>query len=97
MNDRELLQAVIRGALRGAVAELKKESNGVTHAPEKSAKKTRWKHGPVAKVQLRRGRPPVPPNVVREMRRMRSFGMSAKKIGKKLGLSHFTVYKYTKS
>lgn len=45
----------------------------------------------------RKGRPAVPEATVRKMRRLRNAGVPAQAIAKKMGLSHFTVYKYTKA
>ena len=51
----------------------------------------------VAKKQPgKRGRPGVPAETVAEMKKLKAEGMEVGKIAKKVGLSHFTVYKYTK-
>lgn len=44
-----------------------------------------------------RGRPGVAQDVIKAMRKMRASGVPAVKVAKRFGLSHFTVYKYTKA
>ena len=54
---------------------------------------------PIARKQKqpgKRGRPGVPAETVAEMKKLKAAGMEVGKIAKKVGLSHFTVYKYTK-
>lgn len=49
-----------------------------------------------AKAAGRRGRPAVPADVVAKMKQLKAKGLPASKIAAQVGLSHFTVYKYTK-
>lgn len=86
MNDRELSN--IREAMAAAVneffARLQYPASRVTKTNGHAPKK-------------HRGRPGVPADVVAQMRKLKAKGVPAQKIAKQVGLSHFTVYKYTRA
>lgn len=92
MND---ISNHIRVALAAAAEEFVRQLQKTSEPKTRAARSRVLTNGHAPKKH--RGRPGVPAEVVAQMRKLKASGMPAQKIAKQVGLSHFTVYKYTRA